>query len=108
MCVCMFVCDHAAEFEVLKNPPPAPSVCIKYAWKTEGVRQGGLEMKENGEAGEEDEASAQLAVFLSAQTLTATVVFSLSAADVSVVACQCVFHLGGERRGGFRPLQECS
>lgn len=35
-------------------------------------------MKENEEAGEEDEASAQLAVFLSAQTLTAAVVFSLS------------------------------
>lgn len=39
-------------------------------------------MKENGEAGEEDEASAQLAFFLSAQTLTPAGLFSLT------------FHLG--------------
>lgn len=77
-------------------------------------------MKENGEAGEEDEASAQLAVFLSAQTLTAAVVFSLSfhvsfslVGFVLLQTCSLlpvsVFSIGvGGSGGGFRPLQECS
>lgn len=78
-------------------------------------------MKETGEAGEEDEASAQLAVFLSAQTLTAAVVFSLSFhvsfSLVGFVLLQTwpllpvsVLSIwgGGGPAGGFRPLQECS
>lgn len=74
-------------------------------------------MKENREAAEEDEASAQLAFFSSAETLTPAVVFTLIlhvcfglvgfvVRLTWLLLPVSAFSTEGERQG-FRPLQEC-
>lgn len=76
-----------------------------------------LEMKRNREAGEDDEASAQLALFSSAETLTPVVLvfwgFSSFYMLHGIVPQQMwvslpvsVFHIDGTGRE-FHPLQEC-
>lgn len=74
-----------------------------------------LEMKQNREAGEEDEASAQLALFSSAETLTPVVFFGFSSfymlagivpQQLWVLLPVSVFYNDGTGRE-FHPLQEC-